>query len=91
MIFLSRPIGHLTADKAVQLQVTNDCIVPDGFDLEKVFERFYRADRARTPDGSYGLGLAIAKSVVELHKGEISVKVLDHGKIRFEVVLPRGK
>lgn len=40
-------------------------------DLKNVFKRFYRADRARTMNGSYGLGLAIAESIEEAHKGKI--------------------
>lgn len=82
---------RLTSDKAVRLQVTNDYTVPEDFDPEKVFERFYRADKARTSDGSYGLGLSIAKSIAELHKGEIRAKILDHGRVQFEVVLPKSK
>ncbi len=78
---------RLFRERQIRLQVINDFSDPEGCEGDKVFERFYRADRARTPDGGYGLGLSIAKSIVELHRGQIRTKTLDHGRVMFEVIL----
>ena len=58
-------------------------------DKEMVFERFYRADKARSREtNSYGLGLAIAKSIAEEHNGNITVDS-EYGKwAKFSVELP---
>lgn len=56
-------------------------------ELQKIFERFYRADRARSRTGSFGLGLSIAQRVVEEHDGKIWAESNQTGN-RFCVQLP---
>ena len=80
-------VVRLSRDKQIRLQVINDFTNAAECDFSRVFERFYRADKARVSDGSYGLGLSIAKADVELHKGEIRVKTLEHDRVMFEVIL----
>ncbi|HEX2293186.1 MAG TPA: ATP-binding protein [Gaiellaceae bacterium] len=59
-------------------------------ELERVFERFYRSDRARSGDeGGAGLGLAIARWIVELHEGTITATAAKPHGCRVIVELPR--
>jgi len=55
--------------------------------LKNLFERFYQAEDSRNSSSSFGLGLAIAKAIVEKHKGSITVSQSDD-QLTFEVQLP---
>lgn len=62
-------------------------------DLPHIFERFYRSDKSRVSTGesaSFGLGLSIAKSTAELHKGSIKAES-ENGQTIFSVKLPIAK
>lgn len=57
--------------------------------IAKIFDRFYRTDKSRTrQSGGYGLGLAIAKAIVEQHKGRIWAKSIPNEYTTFTVELP---
>jgi signal transduction histidine kinase len=57
--------------------------------LDKIFDRFYRTDPSRERKrGGYGLGLAIAKSIVEKHKGNIYAKSVPYEQTTIYVHLP---
>jgi two-component system sensor histidine kinase MtrB len=57
-------------------------------ELPHVFEPFYRGQNARGRETGYGLGLALAKRVVEVHGGEISAANQPDGGARVELRLP---
>ena len=69
------------------LTVDNSYAAVDSVELGRLFDRFYRADKARTYGSGFGIGLSIAKAIVEKHRGEITVSSLDGRAIRFRVKL----
>ncbi|RPF39009.1 cell wall metabolism sensor histidine kinase WalK [Streptomyces sp. TLI_185] len=73
------------------LTVTDDGPGVPEADRARIFERFVRLDEARTrDDGGAGLGLAIARDVVERHGGTLTVGQAPDGGALFEVRLPRA-
>lgn len=62
-------------------------------DLPHIFDRFYRADNARTnrDTNSFGLGLSLAKTIVELHHGELSATSAPEKETTFVAMLPIAK
>jgi signal transduction histidine kinase len=89
----TEPGGSVTvtacpADEAVEIAVTD---TGDGIaeqDLAHVFERFWKADSARVPSGSTGLGLSIAQSLVEAQGGHIWAESTPGKGSRFRFALP---
>ncbi len=81
-------ISAVQSEEGIRLSFRNhgNTIPPEK--LERVFEQFYRLDTARTTKtGGAGLGLAIAREIVELHKGRISANSKDD-IIEFIITLP---
>ena len=67
----------------VEIIFSND-IEDDEVDVNQLFERFYRSPRSNKKEGS-GIGLSIAKEIVELHKAKISASIKDN-KIYFDII-----
>ena len=83
-------LGARRVDGRVRLEVVDEGsgIAPE--EAERVFERFYRADAARSAaDGGVGLGLSIARWIVDLHGGSIRAEAPGEGGCRMVVELPR--
>ena len=92
----SKPDGevHLTLTKdhgIAELSVTNAGDEIPAEHREKIFERFYRMDTVRNgEDKHYGLGLAIAKAIVDAHHGHIEVHCYS-GLVEFRACIPATK
>jgi signal transduction histidine kinase len=90
----TRPGGSVdvrvtTADGEVVLTVADTGIGIPTRDLGRIFERFYRVDRARSREtGGTGLGLSIVRHVVENHGGRVGVRSELGSGSTFEVRLP---
>ncbi|MDZ7679543.1 MAG: ATP-binding protein [Acidimicrobiales bacterium] len=99
---LENAVKYSEAGSKVQLRATSDGLSVDisvqdhgmgipSRDLERVFERFYRIDRARSRQtGGTGLGLAIVRHVVNNHHGEVLVESVEGEGSTFTLRLPTG-
>ena len=74
--------------RAAILSVYNTAAQIEKGHQDKLFERFYRADPARsTQTGGHGIGLSIARSIVEAHKGKITAQSTDGQSLTITAVL----
>ena len=101
-ILLDNAIRHSKPDGEVRLTLTKDrgiaeiSVINKGDEIpaeyrEQIFERFYRMDTARNgEDKHYGLGLAIAKAIVNAHHGHIEVHCYN-GLVEFRASIPTAK
>jgi signal transduction histidine kinase len=81
-------INVFRRDKKICFEIINS---GDGIDEAKlpfIFDRFYRADNSRTSREGYGLGLSLAKKIVELSHGDLTVTSTPSQSTIFTVLLP---
>ncbi|MGP1411016.1 MAG: sensor histidine kinase [Peptoanaerobacter stomatis] len=72
--------------KAISIKNTLDYIEVGNHDI--LFERFYRADNSRNSEsGGYGIGLSLAKSIINIHKGTVTTLSRDKNSIEFKIIL----
>lgn len=77
-------------ENQVELAIQDSGPGLDAEALERIFERFYRADPSRQRvDGGSGLGLAIAKSIVQAHGGQLSAESEPGQGLKVRVLLPK--
>ena len=86
----ARAVADSTHDRTwIELSVKDHGIGIPGRDLERIFERFYRVDRARARDtGGTGLGLAIVRHVATNHRGDVRVSSREGEGSTFTLRLP---
>ena len=73
--------------KNTKINFMNECQDIENIDTKRLFERFYRNDKSRnSKKEGYGIGLSIAKSVIELNKGTLSVEITKDNMICFSII-----
>lgn len=76
---------QLSGGKHPLLELANSYAAVETLATDRLFDRFYRADPARTQGSGFGLGLSIAKAICERHHAQISAQAADDRTILFRV------
>lgn len=101
-IFLDNAIHYGHADTSIKLTVHSETkwvvftiqdhgIGINNADKPFIYDRFYQADKSRTHTEHYGLGLSVAKELIEMHKGKIELLDTPGGGCTFKIYFPIEK
>ncbi len=82
-------ISAACKEEKILINVKDDGIGIDDYDLPKIFDRLYRADKSRSRKGM-GLGLSLVQAVVYAHRGDVRVKSRPGAGSVFTIILPKG-
>ena len=75
--------------RSIAIEVSNESLLPENLEPDRLFDRFYRADPSRSRDsGGTGVGLSLAKAIVEAHEGRIGVRCDGNDRITFHITFP---
>ncbi|KIL43813.1 two-component system histidine kinase PnpS [Jeotgalibacillus soli] len=94
-ITYSQPGGELRivledTPQETRVKIEDDGIGMEETEIPRIFERFYRIDKARSRNsGGTGLGLAIVKHIIEVHHGEVQVQSSVNEGTTFTIILPK--
>lgn len=82
-------VDILELDHSIHVLISDSGLGISKEDIERIFERFYQADRSRNKKGT-GLGLSIVQKIIEIHHGKIEVESVVGKGTSFTIILPKN-
>ena len=83
-------VGVFDDGKNCRIEVADNGVGIPESDIDKIFDRFYRVDKARSREsGGTGLGLSIVKELVLMHGGDISVESIVNSGTKMKITIPK--
>jgi signal transduction histidine kinase len=82
-------VDILELDHTIHVVISDSGLGISKEDIERIFERFYQADRSRNKKGT-GLGLSIVQKIIEIHHGKIEVESVVGKGTSFKITLPKN-